>query len=434
MSTGDRELDWQKSFAGPAGEWPQGDGAFWQSLYRFGPLPVFIIVFASIAGLMAGIRSIRLRPWRRVFWFLILLATLAPGVIANLIFKEHWGRPRPREITEFGGRYSFEPIFTYDPSSPGKSFPCGHATAGFFLVAAYFLLRRSHPVVSFFVLFLTLGWGALLGYMRMIQGGHFATDVVWAGAITFLTAAVLFRLLGLHREVLDDPAVIEASPGIPLKVKLAGGIGIAALIFAIALAMPYEAARDYAPRTEGGDSLSLKPSITVALGDVEIVPGKQLNITGKAWGHGLPTSKIADRWEENVDEDVLRVKYLQRLSGYLTEIRQTLKVEMPWDRITYCKFDLGPGHSQLRLPKPSEAKRMELRLEDNALTLQLEPGALLELAPESVDLGEIVSQAPAAAVYADDGPRYVIVFTKWEGGSLTIESLGPKAKSPEPAR
>src|SRR5438132_14308343 len=41
----------------------------------------------------------------------LLIATLAlaPGLMANVILKDNWGRPRPPEITEFNGPEKFVP-------------------------------------------------------------------------------------------------------------------------------------------------------------------------------------------------------------------------------------------------------------------------------------------------------------------------------------
>ncbi len=49
---------------------------------------------------------------------LLLIVTLAlgPGVLANKIFKEHWGRMRPVDVTQFGGTDGFMAAGS-DPSS-----------------------------------------------------------------------------------------------------------------------------------------------------------------------------------------------------------------------------------------------------------------------------------------------------------------------------
>jgi membrane-associated PAP2 superfamily phosphatase len=39
----------------------------------------------------------------------------------------------------------------------------------------------------------------LIGLGRMAQGGHFATDVIWAGGIVYLSGITLYYLLGLYK-------------------------------------------------------------------------------------------------------------------------------------------------------------------------------------------------------------------------------------------
>ena len=76
-------------------------------------------------------------------------------------------------------------------SGEGKSFPSGHASVAFYLFTPFFPLRGSRK--KWAVLFLSLGmsYGILMGFTRMVQGGHFPSDVVWAGGFTYLAGLVL---------------------------------------------------------------------------------------------------------------------------------------------------------------------------------------------------------------------------------------------------
>jgi hypothetical protein len=35
--------------------------------------------------------------------FILLSVILGPGLLVNLVFKDHWGRPRPRQVVALGG-------------------------------------------------------------------------------------------------------------------------------------------------------------------------------------------------------------------------------------------------------------------------------------------------------------------------------------------
>ena len=99
----------------------------------------------------------------RAAWF--LLATLAPGpgVITNLVLKDHWHRPRPIDVTEFGGSFASRhggirggPAPTIVPSSPASrrapSGRCGGGAGAPAIPAARLWrrarLRRRHWVLA----------------------------------------------------------------------------------------------------------------------------------------------------------------------------------------------------------------------------------------------------------------------------------------------
>jgi membrane-associated PAP2 superfamily phosphatase len=46
---------------------------------------------------------------------------------------------------------------------------------------------------------LGLAYGTVMGIGRMVQGGHFATDVLWAWGLTYLTGLILAYIFGFHK-------------------------------------------------------------------------------------------------------------------------------------------------------------------------------------------------------------------------------------------
>src|ERR1700746_1273941 len=44
----------------------------------------------------------------RAALFLIATLALGPGLLTNLVLKDHWGRPGPIDVQQFGGGYRFE--------------------------------------------------------------------------------------------------------------------------------------------------------------------------------------------------------------------------------------------------------------------------------------------------------------------------------------
>src|SRR5256885_10396305 len=69
--------------------------------------------------------------------FLIATLALAPGLMANAILKDYWGRPRPAEVTEFYGPEKFVPW--WDPRGTcdrNCSFVAGDGAGGVWTLSA----------------------------------------------------------------------------------------------------------------------------------------------------------------------------------------------------------------------------------------------------------------------------------------------------------
>lgn len=185
------DLDWEKGFydAG-AGNWTYARHTPWKELYDYGEATVFLICGSGLVLVLCGAFIKKMRPALRVGAYLIAATAIGPGLITNELLKEYWGRPRPRDVQDVGGRYAFEPVLVYDASSPGKSFPSGHASAAFSVMILYFVaLHQRWPHWTRWA-FLVSGliFGILMGIARMVQGGHFASDVLWAAGVVWFTA------------------------------------------------------------------------------------------------------------------------------------------------------------------------------------------------------------------------------------------------------
>ncbi|MDI9408304.1 MAG: phosphatase PAP2 family protein [Candidatus Pacebacteria bacterium] len=128
--------------------------------------------------------------------FIAAAALVGPGLMVNGVFKFMWGRARPNQIIEFGGLLKFTPAGMVSLQCPANcSFVSGDVSLGFWLVAFAFLLSSGWYRRGFLIL--GLGLGALVGLMRIGQGGHFLSDVVYAGIITigvqFLLAQIILN-------------------------------------------------------------------------------------------------------------------------------------------------------------------------------------------------------------------------------------------------
>jgi lipid A 4'-phosphatase len=160
----------------------------------------FIVLYYAILALcLAGLALIwRGRPrWLglgKMHW-LFLAACLAagPGLVANLILKDQWGRARPRHVVELGGAKVFTPPLVFSDQCPRNcSFVSGEASSTYvtFYAAAVLIPQWSATLVVVG----TVG-GFATGLVRMSQGGHFLSDVVFAGVFMALTVLLLRRLM-----------------------------------------------------------------------------------------------------------------------------------------------------------------------------------------------------------------------------------------------
>src|SRR5262249_29616014 len=132
------------------------------------------------------------KAFRKACLVLSLTLTVGSGFITHTVLKEFWGRPRPRQIVEFGGNQHFrayyEPLFD-KALEPSRSFPCGHSTCGFSFFSLYFLFRRYGAMhLARGALIISFLLGGLLSVARIVQGGHFISDVLMSGLIMWLTA------------------------------------------------------------------------------------------------------------------------------------------------------------------------------------------------------------------------------------------------------
>lgn len=182
------------------GKWTIGYQPVWQAFYRLDRIPAIALgLFGLVACAVSFFREDLLR-WRRAGAFLVLLLVLGPGLLVNAAFKDHWGRPRPREIVQFGGQKQFLQPWQRGEDGKGRSFPSGHASAAFYMTAPYFIHRRRNQRLARLWLAGGLVFGVFMSIARITQGGHFLSDNLWSWGMVHLTAVVLCHLLGLERE------------------------------------------------------------------------------------------------------------------------------------------------------------------------------------------------------------------------------------------
>jgi len=191
------------------GRWPVGDLPFWQLLYRLDRIPAITLAVAGLAAVVMSCVRCDYQRWRRAGAFLVLLLILGPGLLVNSVLKEHWGRPRPREVAEFGGKKQFLHPWQKGLDGNGRSFPSGHSSAAFYMAAPYLIYRRNDRRRAYAWLAGGLLFGVVMSIARITQGAHFLSDTLWAFGVVALSAPLLAALLNLDGTADPAPAPHE---------------------------------------------------------------------------------------------------------------------------------------------------------------------------------------------------------------------------------
>ena len=177
--------------AGAKNNWPSGGEFPWNVLYTWASFPAFVLAGISLLIFGAGFFVHKLARLRMKAAYILLFLALGPGLVVNVLLKDQLGRARPREVVEFGGSYQYTPIWKAGSTGKNSSFPSGHAAIAFFLIAPWFVLRDEKQRLAVGFLASGLLFGSLVSIARILQGGHFVSDVLWAGGFMYLVGGIL---------------------------------------------------------------------------------------------------------------------------------------------------------------------------------------------------------------------------------------------------
>lgn len=163
-------------------------------LYRY--LPYLIVPLLLFALVATWIKNGLPRAQRPIWAFLFLSLILGPGILVHSVVKEGFDRPRPKQVDEFGGKSGYTPPLQISDSCERKcrSFVSGHvAMAAWPMVFAWLAGAR---------IWLWSGviMGLAMGLVRLMQGGHFPSDSIFAiWFCYFVYRALAWWLLGSSR-------------------------------------------------------------------------------------------------------------------------------------------------------------------------------------------------------------------------------------------
>ena len=165
-------------------------------LYHSIPAMTTAVIISTLLIILVANATRKWRLQRLKATYVLLVFLIGPGLIVNAILKDNWGRPRPRDTVDFGAELQYLPPWKADFGGEGRAFPSGHASAAFALLAFYLLSRRKRREDGRenLVLASVLSYASLVGYARIAEGGHYLSDIIWAGWITAGTAFFLYKI------------------------------------------------------------------------------------------------------------------------------------------------------------------------------------------------------------------------------------------------
>ena len=178
----------------------RGNGHFvaaspWGDAVRQIFITVPFVVLVAFGLLYLGRRTGRLGwgPSGRAIVMLVASLALGPGLLVNVALKDHWHRPRPVQVTEFGGADPFRPYDRLDGLCVRNcSFVSGEGASAFWTVAPALLLPPPWRAVA---LGGALCFAAAAGGLRMAFGGHFLSDTIFAALFTWLVVTACWRAI-----------------------------------------------------------------------------------------------------------------------------------------------------------------------------------------------------------------------------------------------
>lgn len=292
-------------------------------IYEFSILPAILIAITALFIWIFSYSVQRLIFLRKIGIYLFLVLAIGNGLIVNGLFKEFWGRPRPAQIENFSGTQVYEPSLWIDTSSYGKSFPCGHATMGFYFYAL--ALLAGMPAQRFLILFATI-FGLLIGIGRSSMGGHFLSDTLWAGILLWLTSKALYDAFNLKKQPFHSekaPTTREEIRRNKLKQFLLMPI-IIAFVLAVLLASPRDKIH----------SLNLPVDMNKEIAPIELqldlrgilyidTQAANFSIQSHGKGFGFPKSKLITQIQSEPDP-VLKLEH--KVEGFFSELNAESKL------------------------------------------------------------------------------------------------------------
>lgn len=326
-------------------DWPARHQLLVDLSYHWGTGFAAIISFWALFHFFASYMHPRFLVKRGVALFLLFSILIGPVLLVNGVIKDTWRRPRPRETIGLGGSHSYQKVLELgNRDFRGKSFPGGHASAGFILVVLYFLLKQKSRKWASLALLFGIGWGTWLSYVRIVLGGHFFSDNLYAFGINWFLVWILYYKWYLPYQKKHRNRRLF----LPSRLRYAVGT-LLLLLAVICLSVPFLISQpfriDYPNRVlEVPDTVkSFNIKIRAKKGDIIVKHGQAGKIVINTWvsGQALPdiqaereleVTRDSDQWDINYSVTPSTLFFLEYQSHTTIYVPEGLEIN--WDLFT----------------------------------------------------------------------------------------------------
>lgn len=225
-TTADTAIAHALFFDEAAGRWIGADSWWTNELIHTGGAWLIRIIAIVALGIWAATwRWQQWRELRRPALFFAVSLILSVGLVGLL--KSITNIDCPRDLTEFGGDFPYIHLFADRPSGlrHARCFPAAHASAGYSLLALYFVFRERSRWGARLGWAIGVGMGLIFGIAQQSRGAHFVSHDLWSAVLvwtvslslyTFAFKARLWNFGSLHRPAWDRNEVDSAAHRLPV--------------------------------------------------------------------------------------------------------------------------------------------------------------------------------------------------------------------------
>jgi membrane-associated PAP2 superfamily phosphatase len=312
-----------------ADHWPLAEHPPWSLLYRMAPWITASLVLIGLSNLLLSLTR-RRQSWRRHAIFVLLSVIIGPGLLVNVVFKDHWDRPRPRDIVEFSGPSHYVPAPLRGEG--GASFPCGHCSVGYLYGLGWWVWRHRRPHWAVVSLAIGLAMGSVLGLGRMAAGAHFLSDVLWSALLALGLAHLLYYYI-LRIPAHDTPELPAAADGSTIQRATAIAVAVGGVIVLLALFVnPHGTPLAMDIELSSLPSIPKVFEVTADTANVLIVvvdsPTSDIVVAGELHGFGLPTSRLDTHLQFDArPQPTLQYRITQH--GWFTDLNGAASFRVP---------------------------------------------------------------------------------------------------------